>query len=224
MLEETSHPIFAEFRLPRQQMVERLEKQSGISDARVLSAMRFVPRHLFVPEALCGQAYNDNAVPIAAAQTISQPFIVAKMTELLETHENHKVLEIGAGSGYQSAILACLVEKVFAIERIAQLATEAEKRLRFLKIRNVNLRHADGTRGWEANAPFDSILIAAGSPTIPEPLLAQLKLGGKLVMPLGKTRESQTLVRVIHDDDGFRVEQHGSCSFVPLIGQHGWEN
>jgi protein-L-isoaspartate(D-aspartate) O-methyltransferase len=213
-----------DFSLPRQRMVEGLQNHYRIRDEKVLAAMNTVPRHLFVPEALRSNAYGDHALPIAAGQTISQPFIVAKMTELLEIDRRSRVLEIGAGSGYQTAILAVLAKEVFAVERIPELADEAQRRLRALDFRNVFLRCADGTRGWEAGAPYDAILVAAGGPVVPEPLIGQLKIGGKLVIPVGKGRESQILKRIIRDDRGFVEENHGSCAFVPLVGRHGWEN
>ncbi len=212
-----------DFRLPRERMVEWLRKHYQISDNKVLAAITIVPRHLFVPEALRGNAYGDHALPIAAGQTISQPFIVARMTELLEINRSSKVLEIGAGSGYQTAILACLAKDVYAVERIKELADETAQQLRRLDFRNVYLRCADGTRGWEAGAPFDAILVAAGGPEIPEPLLQQLKVGGKLVIPVGETQEAQTLIRIIRTDNGFLKQNHGSCAFVPLVGQHGWK-
>lgn len=212
-----------DFRLPRERMVERLREHYQIRDNRVLAAITIVPRHLFVPEALRGNAYADHALPIAAGQTISQPFIVARMTELLEIDRSSKVLEIGAGSGYQTAILACLAKDVYAVERIKELADEAARQLRGLDFRNVYLRCADGTKGWEAGAPFDAILVAAGGPEIPEPLLQQLKIGGRLVIPIGETQESQTLMRIIRTDTGFLKQNHGSCAFVPLVGQHGWK-
>lgn len=212
------------FRLPRERMIERLRKHYGIRDERVLTAMQAVPRHLFVPEALRSQAYGDHAVPMQAGQTVSQPFIVARMTELLELSRASRVLEIGAGSGYQTAVLACLAKEIFAVERIKELADEAAARLRKLDFRNVYLRLADGTRGWEAGAPFDAILVAAGGREVPQPLLAQLKVGGKLVIPIGQTRAAQVLIRIVRDAKGFVEENHGACAFVPLIGQHGWEN
>ena len=212
-----------DFRLPRERMVERLRNHYRICDNKVLAAVTIVPRHLFVPEALRSNAYGDHALPIAAGQSISQPFIVARMTELLEIDRSSKVLEIGAGSGYQTAILACLAKDVYAVERIKELADEAERRLRGLDFRNVYLRCADGTRGWEAGAPFDAILVAAGGPQIPEPLVRQLKIGGRLVIPIGETQESQTLIRAIRTETGFIKQNHGSCAFVPLLGQHGWK-
>jgi protein-L-isoaspartate(D-aspartate) O-methyltransferase len=161
-------------------------------------------------------------LPIAANQTISQPFIVARMTELLELDDRSRVLEIGAGSGYQTAVLARLVAQVYAIERIAELAREAQARIRQLGIYNATVKTFDGTLGWSANAPYDAILVAAGGPEVPEPLMAQLQLGGRLVIPVGDSRESQRLVRVIKTEKGYEHEDHGPCAFVPLIGHYGW--
>jgi protein-L-isoaspartate(D-aspartate) O-methyltransferase len=203
-------------------MVERLRDYYQIRDSRVLEAMRSVPRHAFVPDALQGRAYGDHALPISANQTISQPYIVARMTELLETTSESRVLEIGAGSGYQTAVLAKVAGQVYSIERIANLAREAQARIRQLNIYNATVKCFDGTLGWAANAPYDAILVAAGGPTIPEPLVAQLKPGGRLVVPVGDSRESQRLVRVVKNETGYTQEDHGACAFVPLIGQHGW--
>ena len=205
-------------------MVARLRDHYGIRDPRVLEAMRTVPRHLFVPEALQSRAYGDHALPISANQTISQPFIVARMTELLELDENSRVLEIGAGSGYQTAVLSRIAAQVYAIERIGELAREAQARIRQLEIYNATVKCFDGTLGWAANAPYDGILVAAGGPTVPEPLIAQLKMGGRLVVPVGDSRESQRLIRVIKTEQGYREEDHGGCAFVPLIGHHGWSD
>jgi protein-L-isoaspartate(D-aspartate) O-methyltransferase len=210
------------FRIPRERMVERLRDHYRIRDARVLDVMREVPRHFFVPEALQSRAYGDHALPIAANQTISQPYIVARMSELLEVSKQSRVLEIGAGSGYQTAVLARLAGQVYAIERIADLAREAQARIRTLGIYNATVKCFDGTLGWNAHAPYDAILVAAGSPDLPEPLLAQLKVGGHLVLPVGTTRESQRLVRVIRTETGYETEDHGGCAFVPLIGRYGW--
>jgi len=203
-------------------MVARLRDHYGISDPKVLEAIKAVPRHLFVPQALQGRAYGDHALPISANQTISQPFIVARMTELLELDSNSRVLEIGAGSGYQTAVLAKIAAQVYSIERIADLAREAQARIRQLEIYKATIKCFDGTLGWAAHAPYDAILVAAGGPNIPEPLIAQLKVGGRLVVPVGESRESQRLVRVFKTDSGRREEDHGGCAFVPLIGQHGW--
>src|ERR671933_1422113 len=205
-------------------MVARLRDHYGIRDPRVLDAMWRVPRHLFVPEALQSRAYGDHALPIDANQTISQPFIGALMTELLAADKSSRVLEIGAGSGYQTAVLARVAGQVYAIERIAELARQAQARIRSLGIYNATVKCFDGTMGWSAHAPYDGILVAAGGPRVPEPLLAQLKTGGRLVIPVGGSRESQCLVRVIRTDEGFQREEHGSCAFVPLIGRHGWDN
>lgn len=203
-------------------MVERLRSHYSIADARVLDAMRAVPRHLFVPEALQGRAYGDHALPIAANQTISQPYIVARMTELLEVGARSKVLEIGAGSGYQTAVLSRVAGQVYAIERIAELAREAQARIRQLGIYNATVKCWDGTLGWSAHGPYDAILVAAGSPEVPDPLTTQLKVGGRLVLPVGPTRESQQLIRVIRTEQGYDTEHHGPCAFVPLIGRYGW--
>jgi protein-L-isoaspartate(D-aspartate) O-methyltransferase len=205
-------------------MVERLRDHYRITDERVLAAMADVPRHLFVPEALQGRAYGDHALPIDANQTISQPYIVARMTELLEADKSSRVLEIGAGSGYQTAVLARVAGQVYSIERIADLARQAQSRIRSLGIYNATVKCFDGTMGWAAHAPYDCILVAAGGPEVPEPLLAQLKAGGRLVIPVGSSRESQKLVRVVRTEEGFRREDHGSCAFVPLIGRYGWNN
>jgi protein-L-isoaspartate(D-aspartate) O-methyltransferase len=213
-----------EYQIQRGRMVQRLREHYKIRDEKVLEVLNRIPRHLFVPEALKSQAYKDNALPIASNQTISQPFIVARMTELLELNPQSKVLEIGAGSGYQTVILSELAKKIYAIERVAQLAAEAQNRLENLKIQNVTLRCADGTNGWEIHAPFDAILVAAGSPGIPKPLLNQLKIGGKLVLPIGQDQKTQKLIRVTRTTKDFQTEDFGACAFVPLIGEHGWQN
>ena len=204
-------------------MVERLRDHYKIADKRVLEVMASLPRHAFVPDALRSQAYKDNALPIAGGQTISQPFIVARMTELLEIGGTEKILEIGAGTGYQTAILASLARKVFAIERLPNLADEANRRLQTLGFRNVTLKAADGTTGWDAYHPFDAILVAAGGPAIPEPLVKQLKMGGNLVIPIGDEQLKQTLIRVTRTPNGYETENFGPCAFVPLIGEHGWK-
>ena len=215
----------AGFRIPRERMVERLRNHYHIRDERVLAVLGRVPRHLFVPEALQSKAYGDHALPIAANQTISQPYIVARMTELLEIDQHSRVLEIGAGSGYQTAVLAGLGAQIFAIERIADLAREAQARIRSLGIYNATVKCFDGTLGWDAHAPYDAILVAAGSPHVPEPLLQQLKIGGRLVLPVGVSRESQKLMRFIRTEpDAYEHEDHGNCAFVPLIGRYGWAN
>ncbi|NOT47986.1 MAG: protein-L-isoaspartate(D-aspartate) O-methyltransferase [Acidobacteria bacterium] len=203
-------------------MVERLRDHYKIADARVLAAMNTIPRHHFVPDGLRSQAYKDNALPIAAGQTISQPFIVARMTELLELKGSERVLEVGAGSGYQSAILATLARKVYAVERIESLAKSALAKLRAIGLNNVSLRFDDGTNGWPVYAPFDGILVAAGGPEVPKPLLEQLEIGGRLIVPVGVDKKQQDLIRVTRTETGFKQENCGPCAFVPLIGKHGW--
>ena len=212
-----------EFTIPRQRMVDKLRGHYHIADERVLEAMNRVPRHLFVPDALRAQAYKDNALPIAGGQTISQPYIVARMTELLELNGSERVLEIGAGSGYQTAVLSLLARRVYSIERLPQLAADLKERVVRFGIRNVSVRCDDGTAGWKVYSPFDAILVAAGGPEVPEPLMAQLAVGGRLVIPIGETQRSQVLVRVRRTEKGFEKESCGSCSFVPLIGEHGWK-
>jgi protein-L-isoaspartate(D-aspartate) O-methyltransferase len=211
------------YEIPRGRMVEHLRSYYKVADERVLDAMNRVPRHEFVPSALRSQAYKDNALPIAAGQTISQPFIVARMTELLELKGRERVLEIGSGSGYQTAILATVARKVFAVERIRTLHNEAKQKLMELGFRNISYRCDDGTNGWEVYAPFDAILVAAGGPEIPEPLVKQLEVGGRMVIPIGENQKSQLLVRVTRTEKGFDTENFGPCAFVPLIGNHGWD-
>ena len=212
-----------EYEIPRERMIKLLREHYKIADERVLQAMRQVLRHQFVPDALNSQAYKDNALPIASKQTISQPFIVARMTELLELAPQSKVLEIGAGSGYQSAILSKLADKIYAIERVPILVKETEARFEKLNITNVTLICADGTLGWKTHAPFDAILVAAGSPNVPEPLLHQLKIGGRLVLPVGEDQKTQKLIRITRTINDFKTEDFGACAFVPLIGEHGWQ-
>lgn len=212
-----------EFTIPRQRMIKRLREHYHIHDEKVLKVMDEVPRHFFVPSGLRSQSYADNALPISGNQTISQPYIVARMTELLELTPQSRVLEIGAGSGYQTVILARLVRYVYSIERVAQLAREGQEKLNKLNIQNVSLLHGDGTLGWDVYSPFDAILAAAGSPYVPEPWLKQLKLNGKLVLPVGEDQNSQRLIRITRTEKGFQSEDFGACAFVPLIGEHGWK-
>jgi protein-L-isoaspartate(D-aspartate) O-methyltransferase len=202
-------------------MVERL-RRAGLRDERVLAAMAEIPRHLFITEALRSRAYDDHALPIACDQTISQPYIVAKQTELLELTKRDRVLEIGAGSGYQTAVLAQVAWQVYAIERIAQLARESSALLSSLKIFNATIKCFDGTIGWSEFAPYQGILVAAGTPEIPQPLVNQLAIGGHLVLPVG-TEKEQNLIRVTRTATGIRTEDHGRCQFVKLIGKYGWE-
>jgi len=212
------------FEIPRARMVEHLRTHYRIADERVLDAMNRVPRHAFVPAALRSQAYKDNALPISSGQTISQPFIVARMTELLELKGRERVLEIGSGSGYQTAVLATLARKIFAVERISVLHAEAKQKLLELGFRNVSYRCDDGTNGWQVYSPFDAILVAAGGPVIPEPLVKQLEVGGRMVIPIGENQKSQILVRVTRKERGYETENFGPCAFVPLIGNHGWQD
>jgi protein-L-isoaspartate(D-aspartate) O-methyltransferase len=206
----------------REEMVGRLRKHYRIRDERVLAAMSSTPRHLFVPEALRGHAYGDYALPIDHGQTISQPFIVARQTELLETTKESRVLEIGAGSGYQTAILAQVAGQVYALERIPELARNAQSLLRELKIFNAIIKCFDGTFGWNEFAPYHGILVAAAAPDIPQPLVDQLIIGGHLVIPVGSEKE-QRLLRVRRTTEGTKVDDFGGCQFVKLIGRYGWE-
>ncbi len=201
----------------RERLVQRLREQ-GISNLSVLDRVRNVPRHIFVDEALASRAYEDTALPIGFGQTISQPYIVARMTEaLLEGGPLDKVLEIGTGCGYQSAVLAPLVGRLYTIERIEGLATRARARLRELGIRNVRFRHGDGSQGWKTQAPFDGMLVAAAPLAIPEMLIEQLAIGGRLVMPVGP-EGAQQLVRLIRRDQGIERRVLGAVAFVPLVG------
>jgi protein-L-isoaspartate(D-aspartate) O-methyltransferase len=205
----------------RNQMVNTQLIPRGISDPRVLAAMRKVPRHRFVPSHLWDQAYNDYPLPIGEDQTISQPYIVALMTEILEPREGDRVLEIGAGSGYQAAVLAELVAQVFTMDRVSPLANRAKEMLESLGYQNIKIRQGDGTLGWPEEAPFEGIIVTAAAPQVPRPLTEQLALNGRLVIPVGD-RYSQTLALVRRTKDGLKFEYHGGCRFVPLIGQYGW--
>src|SRR5438046_1517400 len=200
-------------------MVDAVKKR-GIRDERVLQAMRDVPRHLFVPAVVAAKAYGRGALPIGSKQTISQPYIVARMIELLELSGGEKVLEIGTGTGYQAVVLSKLCAKVFSIERIHELALRAAELIRELKIYNVTAKVFDGTYGWSDQAPFDRIIVAAAGPEVPEPLLQQLKRTGKLVMPIGKGG-SQRLARVTRVGTQWRIEDCGTAEFVPLVGKFG---
>ena len=202
-------------------MVERHVAARGIQDARVLDAMRAIPRHLFVPQAVASKAYGPGALPIGAKQTISQPYIVARMIELLELGGKEKVLEIGTGTGYQAAVLSKLCARVFTIERINELALRAAETFRALKLNNVSVKVFDGTYGWSDQAPFDRIIIAAAGPSVPEPLVQQLSRTGRLVMPIGAAGK-QRLARVTRVGTGVKIEDLGEAEFVPLVGRFGW--
>ncbi|MDI6801392.1 MAG: protein-L-isoaspartate(D-aspartate) O-methyltransferase [Thermodesulfovibrionales bacterium] len=203
-------------------MVETQLIPRGIKDERVLIAMRKVPRHLFMPESIRYSAYEDMALPIGEGQTISQPYMVAVMTELLELKGDEKVLEVGTGSGYQAAILAELAREVYTIERIASLAEKAEACLKDIGYENVYVIASDGTIGLPDKAPFDRIIITAATPVLPEPLIGQLKEGGIIVAPVGE-RFSQILVRGKKEEGVIVEEYHTPCVFVPLIGEYGWK-
>jgi len=202
-------------------MLDSQIRARNVRDPRVLEAVRTVPRHLFVEEALRDRAYLDKALPIGEKQTISQPYMVAAMTEALELTGRERVLEIGTGSGYQTAILAELAESVFSVERIASFVPLARRRLESLGRYNVLIKVGDGTIGWSEHAPYDAILVAAAAPQLPRPLLEQLRVGGRLVVPMGP-EESQTLMRIRRGEEGFHEEALGECRFVKLIGRHGW--
>ncbi len=201
----------------RNRMVETQIEARGISDTRVLEAMRTVPRHFFVPAEHQAVAYADHPLYIGQGQTISQPFIVALMTELMELEGGGKVLEIGTGSGYQAAILAEMADRVFTIEIIESLADTAKKRIKQLEYGNITVRHGDGYRGWPTEAPFDAIMVTAAPDHIPKPLLEQLKVGGCLVLPVGDFY--QKLKRIIRVEDGFEEEEIIPVRFVPMTGE-----
>ena len=200
----------------RDRLVERL-KNHGIRTSAVLEQIRNVPRHLFVDEALASRAYEDTALPIGHSQTISQPYVVAKMTEaLLEDFDGDKVLEIGTGCGYQTAMLAPLVKEIYTVERIPELLRKAKQRLRQLDIYNVRFRHDDGWQGWPKYAPYDGIIVAAAAAELPRKLLEQLAPGGRLIMPVGPSG-AQELTMVLRRDDHFEQLSLGGVSFVPLV-------
>src|SRR5947209_704598 len=201
-------------------MVERHVAARGIKDERILGAMREVPRHLFVPSLVAAKAYGPGALPIGSKQTISQPYIVARMIELLELTGSEKVLEIGTGTGYQAVVLSRLCAKVFSIERINELALRAAEMIRNLKIYNATVKVFDGTYGWSDQAPFDRIIVAAAAPAVPEPLVQQLARSGKMIIPIG-TGKSQRLARITRVGTGVQIEDFGQAEFVPLVGRFG---
>lgn len=202
----------------RDRLVQRLQDEGGIRNPAVLDVIRRTPRHIFVDEALASRAYEDTALPIGLGQTLSQPWVVARMTELLlEPGRPARVLEVGTGSGYQAAVLSPLVGEVYTIERIADLLTRARARFRELGLYNIRARHGDGYRGWPEQAPFDRILLTAAPQDIPEALLEQLAPGGRLVAPVGP-RDVQDLVVIDHTPDGLQRRVAGRVVFVPLLG------
>ncbi len=208
-----------DFAMARLAMVEGL--RSEIGDERVLRAVARVPREEFVPPEYRHLAYQDRPIPIGYGQTISQPLMVAMMTELLHLKGHEKVLEVGTGSGYQAAILAELAARVETVERVPELAEIATERLRRLGYTNVVVHVAGGALGWPEEAPYDGILVTAGAPRVPRPLVEQLAIGGRLVIPVGR-RQIQQLLSVTRQPDGVKVRRHGPCRFVPLIGEQAW--
>ncbi|MCD6296598.1 MAG: protein-L-isoaspartate(D-aspartate) O-methyltransferase [Deltaproteobacteria bacterium] len=212
-----------DYRLARERMVKTQLVPRGIKDPRVLKVMGNVPRNRFIEEALSGEAYNDHPLPIGHKQTISQPYIVALMTEALELTGEEKVLEIGTGSGYQTAILADLSGKVFTVERVRDLMVKARNVLADLGYNNIMFKAFDGTLGWKEYEPYDSIMVTAGAPKIPEPLLDQLADGGRLIIPVGN-RFSQELIKVTKKKGNIIRKNFGGCRFVDLVGVHGWKD
>jgi protein-L-isoaspartate(D-aspartate) O-methyltransferase len=212
-------PDFAHLRA---RMVEEYVAGRGIKDERILQAMREVPRHLFVPTLVGAKAYGAGALPIGAKQTISQPYIVARMIELLDLTGKEKVLEIGTGTGYQAVVLSKLCAKVFSIERVNELALRAAELIRTLKIYNATVKVFDGTYGWSDQAPFDRIIVAAAAPEVPKPLIEQLSRTGKLVIPIG-AEGNQRLARVMRVGTRVQIEDCGTAEFVPLVGKFGWK-
>lgn len=211
----------SELGIQRRRMVEQLQRR-GIRDRRVLKVMREVPRHIFVSDHLRAQAYGDHALPIGSEQTISQPYIVARMSELLKVDPEHSILEIGTGSGYQTAILAKLGRRVYSLERVSKLAKRAIRKMRELELDNVKIQTFDGTVGWSEVGPFDRILVTAAAPSLPTPLIEQLRVGGRLLIPEGGRKE-QNLVVYRKLNEGAQRTVGEPVAFVPLIGRHGWE-
>jgi protein-L-isoaspartate(D-aspartate) O-methyltransferase len=206
----------------REEMVRSQIKARGIKDPEVLAAFRRVPRHLFVSEALRDQAYGDYPLPIGEQQTISQPYIVAEMTQALELEKDDRVLEIGTGSGYQAAILAEIVYRVYTIERIRSLHIQARSLFDKLQYHNIVTRYGDGTKGWQQESPFNAIIVTAGAPEIPESLADQLVVGGRLVVPVGN-QHTQELIKIDRRENSYRQTNLGGCRFVKLVGEFGWK-
>lgn len=211
-----------DFKELREIMVKTQLIPRGIKDKLVLSAMESVPRHLFVDESMQHRAYDDMALSIGEGQTISQPYMVAIMSELLKLKGNEKVLEIGTGSGYQAAILSKIAKEIFTIERVSALSNLAEEKFNFLGYKNIHVKIGDGTSGWPEEAPFNRIIITAGTPKIPEPLIQQLSDEGIIVAPVGD-RFSQQLIKLKKSQGQLSESYHTPCVFVPLIGEHGWK-
>lgn len=203
-------------------MVEEQIVARGIKNPRLLAAMRKIPRHLFVDPGLLQRAYNDSSLPIGQKQTVSQPYMAARMTDALELSGEERVLEIGTGSGYQTALLAELSFNVFSVEKIRGLATKARALLDRLQYQNIAIQVGDGSIGWPEHSPFDAIVVTAGAPELPRPLIEQLALGGRLVIPVGD-HQTQVLVRITRHAEKFEEEQLGECRFVKLWGKFGWQ-
>ena len=211
-----------DYRLARERMVKSQLVSRGIDDKEVLKVMGKIHRHLFMEEALEGEAYNDHPLPIGHKQTISQPYIVALMTQALGLTGKERTLELGTGSGYQTAILAELSRTVYTMERIRPLLEEAKQVLDALEYTNILYKVDDGTMGWKEFAPYDAIMVTAGAPQIPDPLLKQMEEGGRLIIPVG-SKFSQELIKVVRLKSTFKEESLGGCRFVDLIGTHGWK-
>jgi protein-L-isoaspartate(D-aspartate) O-methyltransferase len=207
----------------RHDMVEKQIEARGVADPKVLEAMRNVPRHLFVSEALMDQAYSDYPLPIGEQQTISQPYIVAEMTQALGLTQDDRVLEIGTGSGYQAAVLAQIAFRVYTIERIHSLYIKTRKLFDELGYHNIVTRYSDGTTGWKDESPFDAIIVTAGAPEVPAALVNQLAVGGRMVIPVGD-QYSQDLIKLVRDPRGVSKTNLGGCRFVKLVGEQGWRN
>jgi len=220
LLPVTPSPEPESYRQARQRMVDYQIRGRGVSDEAVLNAMLTVPRHEFVPEEFLGQAYADHPLPIGYGQTISQPYIVALMTELLKITPGDKVLEIGTGSGYQAAILAQLTDQVYTVEIIKELAAQAEARLKRLGYTQVHVLNADGYYGWEEHAPFDAIIVTCAPDHVPQPLVKQLKDGGRMVIPVGPPGGYQSLWLIVRQGEDVKMTNMGGVAFVPLTGEH----
>jgi protein-L-isoaspartate(D-aspartate) O-methyltransferase len=212
-----------DFVLARERMVQEQVIARGIDDVRVIAALRKVPRHLFVDQGIVNRAYHDSALPIGEKQTVSQPYMVACMTAALRLAGTERVLEVGTGSGYQTAVLAELSFNVFSVEKLRMLSRKARSLLDRLEYQNIALHVGDGTIGWSEHAPYDAILVAAGAPAPPAPLLEQLAPGGRLVIPVGD-EQTQTLLRITRNRAGFKEEPLGECKFVKLVGKYGWRD
>ncbi|MCP4349069.1 MAG: protein-L-isoaspartate(D-aspartate) O-methyltransferase [Desulfobacterales bacterium] len=212
----------AKYEGQRQLMVKKQIASRGITDKKVLEALLNVPRHLFVSEALRDQAYGDFPLPIGEQQTISQPYIVAEMTQALQLTEEDRVLEIGTGSGYQTAILAEIVFRVYTVERINSLFLKTRKLFDELHYHNIVTKYSDGTCGWKDESPFDAIIVTAGAPEIPSAMVSQLAVGGRMVLPVGN-QYSQDLIKLYKDERGIRQTNLGGCRFVKLVGEYGWK-